>query len=269
MYQIASASALTWTLSFLSSSFVSHTLDNQSNIWLKRADRLCRGAMLGLVLAEQLPHNITHFGSIMTLVATIGILSLIHTMETLYSYACTQSQACHKLWSNYILLAPHCIMEGFAAAPYFMAEHLDYTFICLFLWHKVSELSMITASTRLTITDATQRRIIQHTLILLTPLAMCLGAYIQSDLHVSETTHTLFEIINMSIYIHIALFCPFCNCKKQGTHNVHVDRYFLLACSTLYLALTFLAPGAHPCPHAHKHTHGHESSHCHDCDHHH
>lgn len=264
MFQIASASLLTWSISYLSTHLIKQGLNHQGRYWLKHTDQLCRGAMLGFVLAQVLPHNLAHFGTVITLLATTGILGMIHAVEKIYEYHCQTSLQQDKPWFNYILLAPHCIIEGFAAAPYFMGEQLSYIYISLFFWHKISELSMITVSTELHVNDKKQQRFIQQIFALLTPIAMLIGAYAQVDTYwLSDSAHAVLDLVNMSIFIHIALFCQFCRCKHNPGRNWHIHPHFLLACTGLYLLLTFMVPGATPCPHSHNHDHLHSHSHHH------
>ncbi len=262
MYQITTASLLTWTVSYLSSSLIKNSINSISNTkWLKAGDQICRGGILSFVLTQVLPHNLEHFGVFYTAFASLCILTGLYGIEYSYQYTCKHSVMQNKAWFTYVLLIPHCILEGFAAAPYFIGEYFNPIYICLFFWHKISELAMITLSTELHLKKSREQYYIQQLFILLTPAAMLLGSYLHVDSQfISHDMHGILELINMNIFLHIALFCQFCSCKDECKEksSMNIDKNFIAAFVIIGLIFLSMPTAHHHCTHSHSHAHCHK-----------
>ena len=119
MYQIAAASFLTWVVSYLSTTIIKNSIAKiKGTQWLKHGDQICRGGILGFVLTQVLPNVTAHFGISYTILALGSVLLLLSGIEKIYQHTCQQSNIQSSAVLSYLLLLPHCFLEGFAAAPY-------------------------------------------------------------------------------------------------------------------------------------------------------
>lgn len=235
MQAIATTSIITWALSYLSAKLISKTITStKSEIILKHGDQICRGGILAYIITQLLPENIEHSGLIQTFVLTGAILATLNYIEHYYTTTCKKTTHTKKPWFNYVLLIPHCILEGFAITPHVISNNM--LIIGFFLWHKVSELSLITISTELHLDDKITQSRIQNLFILITPISMLVSTFIHFDTAIPPFIDNIIHILEMSIFMHIALFCNFCSCKHEKNKTININAVFL----TAFIVLTLI-----------------------------
>lgn len=240
--------------------------------WVQIGEQVCRGGLFAYVILFLLPHTMETFGQVNTLVYLGLISSTLYCVEQLYYRACATTKLQQSPWHSYFLLLPHCIIEGVAAGPFFIGSRANYVIAGFFLWHKMSEMLLVSMSTALHIADPSVRRRIILALTASTPIAMLAGSVLQQSSLLESSLHSLhdyFDLLNMAVFIHIALFCNFCSCahSSQKKKSFEINRYFVLTfLSIAFLQWTPLKPFG-DCSLHHHHDHDH-SQHNHDHSHH-
>ena len=259
MYPITTASFFTWLISYLSTQLAKHSVHNIKNSpWIKIGDNVCRGGLLGFVLMELLPNCIDHLGIAPTLYGALIIWISLALIENIHKKTVCTLRTEKEAVLTYYLLLPHCILEGIVAAKYFTLQHFNIMYISLFLWHKISEMIAIAISTEINISDYKQQQLIQQVFILSTPCAMLLGALLQLEVLNSCFTHSIIDLLNMSVLAHIALFCKFCNCNSNKKQMNQTNTQFMAALVSICVLLYFFPSGYHAHHHIdHSHHHHH------------
>ena len=268
MYQASILSAFTLTLSYasvLSAQRLSHYLSHSN--WLKWADQLMRGGIFAFVAGILLPECIEHFGWINSALALICMLACLYGLDVVYRSICRGSLAAQGPWYIYLLLLPHCCIEGFAIAPFLSQSPLNISLLGFFIGHKVIEISMIAVSTEAHALNSKTKLRLQSAFALSTPVCMLLGSYLQHSILASDLAHDVTLLVNTAVFAHLALFCQFSTCKhsKSEQKNTIQPGFMVSFVTVLSLFIFVQESSAHSigCQHAHHHHHSEVHHHHH------
>ena len=250
---------ITFVLSFAGTRLGQYLADGtRFRFWLGYSEEICRAGLLSYALLELLPDAVADLG-IITSLAVISIVCLLFRgMDYTYRRTCSTIGSQQNSWYQYIFLLPHCFIEGLAAAPIFYRAEGVSPYIVYFLWHKVSELLLLAVSISWHIPSTRDQQRLLALLVSATPLAMLLGSTFQQAhtlVGILENWHGVYHAINAAVFIHISLFCTFCQCNPgscKSTSSTRRRQLFLLSLVILALAKTYSSyalPLDVPCPH--------------------
>ena len=226
------------------------------NEWLTYVDQISRASILAFILTILLPECINHYSVLSAIIGISFILGLLQSLDLLYKKLCHQHDLQNSPWFLYILLVPHCCIEGVAISPYLMSPWNNISIISFFLIHKIVEISMIAISTKTHKMDRKTQKRIEKAFILTTPLCMILGSSITALTTQVETFHAIAVLINTAVFTHLSLFCQFCSCDHNKTkENGSLSWTFILTLSLTSLMLTSTQATPSPCQHVHHHQH--------------
>ena len=215
MQQFALASFLTFGMSLTGAGLLSNIDRRINQTSLVRAlDQSIRGLMLAFAVYHIGHELLEEFSLVLLCILTTTFFGIQKIMGWIYSRNQTPLLQERYPWLIYTLIFPHFITEGFAIAPHASNNPMGIV-VAGFLLHKTIEVAMLTASTNHQVVCRTQRLILQTLFVTLTPISILLYSQYQNFIKISHTLVHLTEFLNFIVFIQLAMFCEFCQCKQS------------------------------------------------------
>lgn len=242
--------------------FITQYLSEQTQT-LRHSDQFSRGFLLGYALFSILPHAANDLGWLWFTFLFTSITVFIFSVEKIFKYLCKQEDMHSKPYLFYACLLPHCLLEGFSISNLGAAGN---SLILLgFMAHKISEISMVTLSTKIHLSNPRAQRLVQTLFILATPAMMLLHLLVRHRFNSTffHDHHAYVDLLNFVALVHLSLFCKLCDCKHMHKKSLFTPRFFMFA--GLLLSMLLFAFNSPTCSH-HSHDdakHAHHHSHHH------
>ena len=257
MYPAILISAFTLIISYFSIKSIDKLcrVITQNN-WITYVEQISRASILAFILTVLLPECINHYSVANAIIGISLILGLLQSLDLFYKKICHLNDLQNSPWFLYILLVPHCCIEGVAISPYLISPWNNISIISFFLIHKIVEICMIAISTKTHNMDIKTQNRIEKAFILTTPICMLLGGSITALTTQVETFHAIAVLINTAVFAHLSLFCQFCSCEHdKNKENGSLSWTFIITLSLTSFMLTTTQANPSPCQHAHHHHH--------------